>query len=88
MKRNGLRWYQVIYRLLYRVGLVFWQRSAPPSELVALVEGPSALPPGRALELGCGTGTDTAGENTSGYSRFANICDRYNRNAKTYEAKG
>ena len=32
MKRNGLRWYQVIYRLLYRVGLVFWQRSAPPSE--------------------------------------------------------
>ena len=59
MKRNGLRWYQVIYRLLYRVGLVFWQRSAPPSELVALVEGPSALPPGRALELGCGTGTDT-----------------------------
>jgi len=58
MKRNGLRWYQLIYRLLYRVGLVFWQRKAPPAELVALVEGPSSLPPGRALELGCGTGTD------------------------------
>ncbi len=59
MKRNGLRWYQFIYRLLYRLGLVFWQRSAPPAELVALVEGPAAARPGRALELGCGTGTDT-----------------------------
>jgi SAM-dependent methyltransferase len=59
MKRNGLRWYQFIYRLLYRVGLVFWQRTTPPADLVALVEGPSALTPGRALELGCGTGTDT-----------------------------
>jgi SAM-dependent methyltransferase len=59
MKRNGLRWYQVVYRALYGLGLVFWQRSAPPAGLVALVEGPSALSPGRALELGCGTGTDT-----------------------------
>jgi SAM-dependent methyltransferase len=54
-----LRWYQVVYRLLYQVGLVFWQRSASPADLVALVDGPSSLPPGRALELGCGTGTDT-----------------------------
>ena len=30
----------------------------PPDDLVALVEGPSALPAGRALDLGCGTGTD------------------------------
>jgi SAM-dependent methyltransferase len=59
VKRNGLRWYQVVYRTLYRVGLVFWRRTAPPADLVALVEGTSALPPGRALELGCGTGTDT-----------------------------
>src|SRR5262245_26452146 len=59
MKRNGLRWYRVVYRTLYRVGLVFWQRSSPPADLVALIEGPSALSPGRALDLGCGTGTDT-----------------------------
>ena len=59
MKGNRLRWYQVVYRALYRLGFVFWQRDAPPEDLVALVEGPSALPPGRALELGCGTGTDT-----------------------------
>jgi SAM-dependent methyltransferase len=59
MKGNRLRWYQVVYRALYHLGFVFWQRDAPPEDLVALVEGPSALPPGRALELGCGTGTDT-----------------------------
>jgi SAM-dependent methyltransferase len=59
MKRNGLRWYQVVYRTLYRVGLVFWQRSSPPGELVALIDGPSALTPGHALELGCGTGIDS-----------------------------
>ncbi|MEV4077455.1 class I SAM-dependent methyltransferase [Nonomuraea fuscirosea] len=29
-----------------------------PPELVALTEGPRRLPPGRALELGYGTGTN------------------------------
>lgn len=53
------RWYRVVYQTLYRLGLIFWQRPAPPPDLVALVEGPSPLPPGRALDLGCGTGTDT-----------------------------
>jgi SAM-dependent methyltransferase len=67
MKRNGLRWYQLVYRLLYRVGLVFWQRNAPPAELVEQVEGPSALRAGRALELGCGTGTDTVYLATHGW---------------------
>jgi SAM-dependent methyltransferase len=67
MKRNRLRWYQVLYRLLYRSGLVFWQRGAPPADLVALVEGTAALRPGRALELGCGTGTDTTYLATHGW---------------------
>src|SRR4029453_9280434 len=67
MKRDGVRWYQLVYRLLYQVGLVFWQRNAPPAELVAQVEGPSALSPGRALELGCGTGTDTVYLATHGW---------------------
>jgi len=57
--RNGLRWYQVIYRLLYRLGLNVWQRDTPPADLINMVEGRSPLPPGRALDLGCGTGTDT-----------------------------
>lgn len=30
----------------------------PPPELVQLIEGPRALPTGRALDLGCGTGTN------------------------------
>ena len=46
------------YRLLYRLGIKPWDQRVPP-ELVALVEGPGALPPGRALDLGCGTGTQT-----------------------------
>jgi SAM-dependent methyltransferase len=53
------RWYRVVYRTLYRLGLIVWQRPTPPPDLVALVEGPSPLAPGRALDLGCGTGTDT-----------------------------
>ncbi|MGB9307685.1 MAG: class I SAM-dependent methyltransferase, partial [Mycobacterium sp.] len=56
---DGLRWYQVVYRLIYRLGLIIWRRDTPPTELVALVEGLAALPAGRALDLGCGTGTDT-----------------------------
>ncbi|MFZ1179708.1 MAG: class I SAM-dependent methyltransferase [Mycobacterium sp.] len=57
---RALRWYQVLYRLMYRLGLwIVWERAAPPAELLALVEGPRALPAGRALDLGCGNGTDT-----------------------------
>lgn len=56
---DGPRWYQVAYWLIYRLGLSVWQRGTPSAELVALVEGPSPLPTGRALDLGCGTGTET-----------------------------
>lgn len=57
---RALRWYQMVYRFMYRLGLsMVWERAAPPAELVALVEGPGALPAGRALDLGCGIGTDT-----------------------------
>ena len=56
---DGLRWYQLVYRVIYRLGLIVWRRAAPPAELVTLIEGPNALPVGRALDLGCGTGTDT-----------------------------
>jgi SAM-dependent methyltransferase len=56
---SQLRWYRAVYWLVYRMGLIVWQRPAPPAELVAIVEGPAPLPAGRALDLGCGTGTDT-----------------------------
>ncbi|MFI9573409.1 class I SAM-dependent methyltransferase [Microbispora rosea] len=50
----------------YRAGKPPWDTGVTPPELVALIEGHEpgngavngALPPGRALELGCGTGTN------------------------------
>ncbi|MDA2809821.1 class I SAM-dependent methyltransferase [Nocardiopsis sp. RSe5-2] len=42
----------------YDAGRPPWDTGVTPPELVALVEGDGAPPPGRALELGCGTGTN------------------------------
>lgn len=56
---EGARWYGLVYRAAYLLGLKVWDRDVPASALVDLVEGPSKLPPGRALDLGCGTGTET-----------------------------
>jgi SAM-dependent methyltransferase len=56
---RGQRWYGLVYRALYLARLPIWERRVPPSDLVELVEGPAALAPGRALDLGCGTGTDS-----------------------------
>ncbi|MFJ8225479.1 class I SAM-dependent methyltransferase [Streptomyces griseus] len=42
----------------YRDGKPPWDGGVTPPELVAVTEGPGALKPGRALELGCGTGTN------------------------------
>jgi SAM-dependent methyltransferase len=47
----------LIYRVMYRVGFTPWDTGQVPGELSALVEGPGALTPGRALDIGCGTGT-------------------------------
>jgi SAM-dependent methyltransferase len=47
------------YRLLYRLGITPWDQDHVPSELAALVEGPAALPAGAALDIGCGTGTQS-----------------------------
>jgi len=46
------------YRLSYLLGNVPWDSGVPPPELVAVVEGPRPLRPGRALDLGCGSGTN------------------------------
>ena len=45
------------YRLMYLVGFTPWDREEVTGELSSLVEGEHALPPGRALDIGCGTGT-------------------------------
>jgi SAM-dependent methyltransferase len=44
----------LIYRIMYRVGFTPWDNEEVAAELVALGE---QLPAGRALDIGCGTGT-------------------------------
>jgi SAM-dependent methyltransferase len=46
-----------LYGLLYRIGFTPWDTNKAPAELQAIAEGADALPPSRALDLGCGTGT-------------------------------
>jgi cyclopropane fatty-acyl-phospholipid synthase-like methyltransferase len=36
-----------------------WDTGVTPPEVVEAIEGPAALKPGRALDLGCGTGTNS-----------------------------
>jgi SAM-dependent methyltransferase len=52
-----LRFVSFRYRVLYRVGFTPWDQDHVPAELAGLVEGPTALAPGCALDVGCGTGT-------------------------------
>ncbi|PZR94329.1 MAG: class I SAM-dependent methyltransferase [Candidatus Nephthysia bennettiae] len=56
-RAEGRRWYGFVYRTAYLLGLKVWDRGLPTAELIELVKGTSA--PGRALDLGCGTGTDS-----------------------------
>ncbi len=44
------------YRLMYRLGITPWERGRVHAPLARLVEGADALPPGRALDVGCGSG--------------------------------
>jgi SAM-dependent methyltransferase len=60
-------WYRFVYGACYRLGFTPWDRGVPASGLVGLVDGPSALPPRRALDLGCGTGTNTIFLSTHGW---------------------
>ena len=45
------------YRISYMLGFKPWDRGVIPRELVALVEGQNALAPAKAIDIGCGTGT-------------------------------
>jgi SAM-dependent methyltransferase len=48
---------KVNFRLAYLRGFTPWDSGIPPPELVEVIEGTRRLTPGRALDLGCGTGT-------------------------------
>ncbi|HEV2035355.1 MAG TPA: class I SAM-dependent methyltransferase [Candidatus Dormibacteraeota bacterium] len=49
---------RLLFRLFYLLGFKPWDTGVSPPELVELIEGPNALRPGRALDIGCGTGTN------------------------------
>jgi len=48
------------FQLAYMLGFKPWDSGVSPPELVEWVEGPKALARGRALDIGCGTGTNCA----------------------------
>src|SRR6266511_3280582 len=58
-RRQRMRW-TIPYGFLYRTGRTPWDTGVTPPEVVELVEGKTPLPPGRALDLGCGTGNEVA----------------------------
>jgi SAM-dependent methyltransferase len=47
----------LVYRVMYRVGFTPWDTGTIPPQLSALIEGDRPLEPARALDIGCGTGT-------------------------------
>ncbi len=53
-------WRRLSYAFAYRTGRTPWDTGVTPPEVVDLIEGADALPVGRALDLGCGTGTNLA----------------------------
>lgn len=46
------------YQLMYRMGLAPWERRPVPAMWEQVLAGPPALAPGRALDVGCGSGRD------------------------------
>lgn len=67
----------------YRAGKPPWDTDVTPPELVTLVEGHGALSPGRALELGCGTGTNAIYLARHGWEVLAvDLIDRAARQAR------
>jgi SAM-dependent methyltransferase len=48
----------IAYRLMYRLGFAPWERRDVEASWQPLLEGPDAPVPGRALDVGCGSGRD------------------------------
>ncbi|HZE03817.1 MAG TPA: class I SAM-dependent methyltransferase [Solirubrobacteraceae bacterium] len=46
------------YRLMYRLGFAPWERRDVAESWQPILDGPDAPAPGRALDLGCGSGSD------------------------------
>lgn len=50
--------HRLFFTWMYLRGRTPWDTGISPPELALVVEGADALPSGRALDLGCGTGTN------------------------------
>ena len=46
------------YKLMYRFGIAPWERRDVAETWQPIFRGQGALEPGRALDVGCGTGRD------------------------------
>src|ERR1700680_4195290 len=74
----------------YRSGNMPWDSGISPPELIEAVTGPTALAPGRMLDIGCGTGTNcrTAarlGGQTVGVDFVSLAIERANQKAAAVE---
>jgi SAM-dependent methyltransferase len=58
LRLAAVMWRRLAFAWMYRTGRTPWDTGVTPPEVVDLIEGADALPAGRALDLGCGTGTN------------------------------
>ncbi len=84
---------RLFFWFAYRRGRTPWDTGISPPELVAVVEGEHALSPGKALDLGCGTGTNCIylaqhGWDVSGVDFTARALERASQKAARADALG
>ena len=70
-------WRRLSYALAYRTGRTPWDTGVAPPELVDLIQGADALTSGRALDMGCGTGTNVAYLADRGWTATGVEADRW-----------
>ena len=49
----------VFYKVCYLIGFIPWDRTSTPTIIKAMQAGPGMFKPGRALDLGCGSGRES-----------------------------
>lgn len=56
---SAMTFARVNWAALYRIGFTPWDAFTRDADLIELIEGPDRLPPGRALDIGCGRGRNS-----------------------------